>query len=884
MSNNGPSNFSRREVLKTAAAATLGAAWPASEQARAADATPPLAAAAESAGTAEYAGRYAGPRLNRVAFPLGGMGAGMICLEGTGALSHVSLRNKPEVFHEPCTFAAICVKGTPNVARVLEGPVPAWKLFGQPGTGNGAGGASFGLPRFREAEFRARFPFGAVTLRDGPSPIRESGTGAARPDPSQSHLPLPLEVEITGWSPFEPGDADHASLPVAALEYRFTNPTDKPIEAVFSWNARNFMGLSGDPQAVKATPGGFILWNGSGKDKPFEEGAFSATVDDPAVKVNCAWFRGAWFDPLTMAWKEIAAGECVERPPVTEGGASPGGSLFVPFELAPQATKTIVLRFAWYVGQTSLRTGRDPEAKPELPVLQGTYRPWYAGRFTGIDEVTAYWREQYAQLRENTQRFSDCFYDSTLPPEVIEAVAANLTILKSPTVLRQADGRLWAWEGCSDGAGCCAGSCTHVWNYAQALPHLFPALERSLRETEFGPSQDERGHQTFRSALPIRPVAADFHAAADGQLGGIMKVHRDWRISGDTDWLRRLWPRVRQSLDYCIETWDPGHKGWLEEPHHNTYDIEFWGPDGMCTSFYLGALQAAIRMGQALGEDVARYAELLEAGLRRMEQELFDGEYFIQKIQWKHLRAQNPQEVKSMVGQYSPEALALLEQEGPKYQYGTGCLSDGVLGSFLAAVCGVGQVVDAAKVTSHLVAVHKYNLQRDLSTHANPQRPSFACGAEGGLLLCTWPKGGALSLPFVYSNEVWTGIEYQVAAHLMLMGRVAEGLEIVRACRGRYDGRIRNPFNEYECGHWYARAMSSYALLQGLSGARYDAVEKVLYLQPRLSGDFRCFLATATGYGTVGVRDGKPFAEVRSGSIEIKEIRSEATVGSPGQG
>ena len=143
---------------------------------------------------------------------------------------------------------------------------------------------------------------------------------------------------------------------------------------------------------------------------------------------------------LSVPDLDVEGGKHLERPPVTEGGASPGGSLFVPFALAPHASKTIVLRFAWYVGQTSLRTGRDPEAKPDLPILQGTYRPWYAGRFAGIDDVTSYWRDQYVPLREKTQRFSDCFYDSTLPPEVLDAVAANLTILKSPTVLRQHDG------------------------------------------------------------------------------------------------------------------------------------------------------------------------------------------------------------------------------------------------------------------------------------------------------------------------------------------------------------------------------------------------------------------------------------------------------------
>jgi hypothetical protein len=110
------------------------------------------------------------------------------------------------------------------------------------------------------------------------------------------------------------------------------------------------------------------------------------------------------------------------------------------------------------------------------------------------------------------------------------------------------------------------------------------------------------------------------------------------------------------------------------------------------------------------------------------------------------------------------------------------------------------------------------------------------------------------------------------------MGLVNEGLEVVRTCRDRYDGSVRNPFNEYECGHWYARAMSSYALLQALTGARYDAIEKVLYLDPAVGGDFRAFLSTASGYGTVGVKDGKPFFEPRQGTVEIKEIRYRAKV------
>jgi uncharacterized protein (DUF608 family) len=804
-----------------------------------------------------YNESYTDGHIDRIAFPLGGMGAGMICLEGTGTLSHVSVRNRPEVFNEPNLFAALCVKGETNIPRVLEGPVRSWKIFGPAGTGNGAPGKNYGLPRCADAEFRARFPFGTVKLADPK---------------------LPVGIEITGWSPFAPGDADNASLPVAGLEYRITNNSAAAVEAVFSFHAVNFMATGRENGSVGAAPGGFTLQNRGSEEKPWDEGALRITTDDPEARVNCAWFRGGHYDSLTMVWKSVAEGAMTEADPIASGDPSPGGSLYVPVNLEAGGEKIVRLRLAWYVPVTDLRAGTDPGCSDGCGCGTSqshgeTHVPWYAGRFEGIEAVSRYWNTHYDELRAASLKFSECFYDTTLPSEVVEAIAANLTILKSPTVLRQTDGRLWCWEGCGDANGSCSGSCTHVWNYAQALSHLFPELERSLRETEFNVSQDERGHQDFRSSLPIRPTDHKFYAAADGQLGGIMKVYREWRISGNTNWVKALWPQVRQSLDYCIKTWDPDHKGTLEEPHHNTYDIEFWGPDGMCTSFYLGALKAACMMGKAVGEEVSLYDELLSKGQLFMETALWNGEFFIQKIEWKTLRANDPARTSSYQrNTYSPEALALLEKEGPKYQYGDGCLSDGVLGQWIAQMCGVGGILDPAKVESHLAAVHRHNYRSDLSEHANPQRPTYALGKEAGLLLCTWPNGGELSLPFIYSNEVWTGFEYQVASHLMLTGHVEEGLQIVRAARDRYDGRVRNPFDEYECGHWYARAMASYGLIQGLTGVRYDAVEQVLYLAPRIPDDFRAFLATAAGYGTVGIRDGKPFLEVEHGAIRVERI------------
>jgi uncharacterized protein (DUF608 family) len=812
----------------------------------------------EDAAQRAYNGSYTGENLNRVAFPIGGIGAGMFCLEGTGSISHMSVRNAMDFFNEPCMFAAVAVKGEENSAKVLEGPVPDWKTFGRPRTGNGLGGTSYGFPRFREVSFQARFPFGIVTLRDED---------------------MPLDVELTGWSPFIPGNADDASLPVGALEYRFQNSSEEPVEAVFSYHSRNFMKIADTGEepgdSIRPIEGGFLLGQEGTEENPENEGGFAVFVDENDVVVDHCWFKGGWFDSLTLIWENIRKAELMDNPPLE--GSSPGASLFVPFVLDPGGEKTIRLMMAWYVPVTDLRTGSDPETSPaslaEAPCCESsTYVPWYAGQFKDISEIADYWRLSYEALREKTRLFTDTFYDSTLPDEVIEAVAANLTILKSPTVLRQTDGRLWCFEGCSDERGCCAGSCTHVWNYAQASPHLFPELERSLRQTEFNESQDDRGHQTFRSNLPIRPVTHTFHAASDGQLGGIMKVYRDWRISGDTAWLKSLWPKVKQSLDYGITTWDPKGKGILEEPHHNTYDIEFWGPDGMCTSFYLGALSAAVEMGTALDDDVARYSTLLEKGKDYLETELYNGEYFYQKIQTQGLEAEFEPLDYSSNGPGYKEVMDVLNEEGPKYQYGTGCLSDGVLGFWIARVAGLGEIVNVEKVKSHLLAVHKYNLRHDLSEFANPQRPTFAMGDDGGLLLCSWPRGGALSLPFVYSNEVWTGIEYQAASHMMFEGLVDEGLEIVRVCRDRYDGRVRNPFDEYECGHWYARALASYGLLQGLTGVRYDAVDKTLYIDSQIGNDFRSFLSTATGFGTVGLKNGKPFVDVKRGDIDIDRV------------
>lgn len=828
-----------------------------------------------------YNNTYENEYLNHIAFPIGGIGAGMFCLEGTGTISHMSVRNRPELFNQPCMFAAVALKGIHNGAKILEGPVPDWKKFELPGSGYGVSynWTNLGLPRFEEAKFLSRFPFAYIDLYDSE---------------------LPMEVSIKGWSPFVPTDADDSSLPVGSIEYSFRNTSSQTIDAVFSYNSSNFMGERASGKgSITSISNGFVLSEEGTEGAPENQGDFAVFTNDPNTIVDHCWFRGSFVEGLTMAWNTISNGEIKNNPPVNNSELPyylrpPGASLFVPFSLKPDETKVVRVFLAWYVPNTKLRV-LFPRNAGEIDESSDNgnndlsnshyHKPWYTGKFSNIAEVVNYWTENYDILHKKSELFKESFYDNTLPPEVTEAVAANLSILKSPTILRQPDGKLWCWEGSGDESGSCEGSCTHVWNYAQAIPHLFPELERTLRETEFFINQDQNGHQHFRASLPIRKVTHDkpadhsFWAAADGQLGGIIKVYRDWRIYGNEMWLNKMFPRVSESMDFCIDYWDPRHTGTIEEPHLNTYDVVFWGPDGMTTSIYLGALKAMIEMGKSLGEDIIKYEILYEKGKEFMESELFNGEYFIQKTKWEGLSSPDPIEVAKMhpyeklLGPfwYSEEALELFKKEGPKMQYGTGCLSDGILGCWLGEVSGLGNIIDPVKINNHLSSVYKYNFKKNLRNHANPARNTYALGKEGGLIICSWPKGDKLSIPFEMSSEVWTGIEYQVASHLIFTGQVEKGLEIVRTCRDRYDGRNRNPFDEYECGHWYGRALSSYSLMQALTGVRYDAVEQVMYIDSRI-GDFKSFISTETGFGSIGLENGQPFCTVYYGDIPIRKF------------
>jgi hypothetical protein len=262
----------------------------------------------------------------------------------------------------------------------------------------------------------------------------------------------------------------------------------------------------------------------------------------------------------------------------------------------------------------------------------------------------------------------------------------------------------------------------------------------------------------------------------------------------------------------------------------------------MCGVYYLGALRAAEEMARAAGDPAfaARCRELFERGSRSIDSTQFNGEYYIQKVTaipkdkiakalWSTGGAENP--------------------EKPDFQLGEGCLADQLIGQYLADVAGLGALLDPAKIRATLGAIMKYNWRESLAQHESVQR-IYALNDEAAVLICDYGKAQRPKIPFPYYAEAWTGIEYLVATQLIQAGLVKEGLRVYEAVRRRHDGERRNPWDEPECGHHYARAMSAWSGLVALGGFHYFGAEKRVAAVPRVrAGSFTSFWSTATGWG-----------------------------------
>lgn len=462
------------------------------------------------------------------------------------------------------------------------------------------------------------------------------------------------------------------------------------------------------------------------------------------------------------------------------------------------------------------------------------------------------------QLEEETLLFVRSFLNSSYPETVKEAALFNLATLRSQTVFRLPSGHLMGWEGIMDRFGSCQGSCTHVWNYEMATPFLFGGLAQTMRDVEFNYATKENGLMNFRADLPLSEAAKGNSAAADGQMGCIMKMYREWQLSGDYAFLRKNWGQVKKVLSYAWteKGWDGNQDGVMEGSQHNTMDVNYFGPNPQMGFWYMGALRAAEEMAWAMKDKsfAKKCRRLFEQGSRWMDEHLFNGEYYEHHIT-------------------DPETFEFINMEGaddkiPAFQLGKGCLVDQLVGQYMAHICGLGYLGDKKHIHTTMESIMKYNYVSDFSRHFNNMR-SYVMGEEAGLLMASWPKG-RLEVPFPYFAEVMTGFEYCAAVGMIYEGMTDEALTCIRSIRDRFDGAKRNPFSEPECGHHYARSMASWASVIALSGFHYSAVDKQMQFT---SAPGTYFWSNGYAWGMCRISDGEATLEVLRGTLGIERLR-----------
>ena len=466
----------------------------------------------------------------------------------------------------------------------------------------------------------------------------------------------------------------------------------------------------------------------------------------------------------------------------------------------------------------------------------------YVNYFPDAEAVARYVGANYRRLSRDTKLWQQTYYDSTLPYWLLDRLHMTAGNLATGVTEWRKNGLFWCWEG----VVCCTGTCTHVWNYEHTLARLFPELERNIRtRTDFGVGFDD--------ATGLVGMRSDREYAADGQCGTILKAYREHLVSPDNGFLKAYWPKVKKALEFLIQH-DGNGDGIIEDAQPNTYDIDFFGANTFVGSLYLGALRAGEEMSKEMGdtEFANKCRTIFQNGSDATMKRLWNGEYFIQEVD---------------------------QSKYKQFQYGPGCLADQLFGQGWAHQVGLGYLYPADKVAKGLQSVWKYNWAPDVGGQNKrwpPQRP-FALPGEAGLFTCTWPIGGREKDPVLYRDEVWTGIEYQVAGNMIWEGMVEEGLSICRAIHERYHPLKRNPYNEVECSDHYARAMASWGVYLALAGFQYHGPNKRIGFAPRVTpNDFKTAFTVAEGWGTFEQRieDGKQTANIKVawGKLALKEL------------
>ena len=807
--------------------------------------------------------------ISRIAMPVGGIGTGTISLGGNGQWKDVEIMNKPgKGFYgstspklAPCfmiyTDDGLGTKKT----KTLMGPLPASEYEGA----EGSFAPNHGMPRFQSATFDAGYPFAVVSLED-------------------SNMPVSARVKV--FNPFIPGNAELSGIPIAIIRYEIKNKTNKPLTIAVAGTIDNFIGMDGsqfeisdfnksinpigtndNKNAFRKTSGlAGIYMSSDSVDKNIDTWGTIALATSEINKGYTISHRTelnpkGWNAHVNDLWDDFSDDGVFKDLSFEQKINSPRGALAMKLSLGANETKELQFFLSWHFPNRKDWFNKGKE-------ILGNY---YANFYSDAWDVAEKTLPQISSLESKTIEFVQLLLNSSYPAVVKEAALFNSSTLRTQTTFRTKDGNFFGWEGIFNSTGSCYGNCTHVWNYEHATPFLFGKLARSMREIEYNYGlNDTSGLMSFRVSLPLKKYTNWKVAAADGQMGTVMKVYREWQLSGDDEFLRKLWPGVKKALvfSWIPGGWDADKDGVMEGCQHNTMDIEYFGPNPEIEFWYLGALKAAAAMARYMKDAAFEKTclDLFERGSKWTDANLFNGEYYIQKIQTISDR--------SKIAPGLIAGMGNTNLQDPDFQIGEGCLVDQLVGQNMAHICGLGYLADSNHIRKALQSIWKYNHAPTLANHFNNMR-SYGLENESGLLLAAYPDPSKRpAIPFSYYNEVWSGLEYTAATGMIYEGMIEEAFKTITNVRNRHDGLKRNPFNEAECGHHYARAMASWSAIIAISEFNYSGVEGIFTITSK-PGNY--FWSNGYAWGNVEIVEAASSSRqvkitVHSGELKLRSV------------
>lgn len=635
-----------------------------------------------------------------------------------------------------------------------------------------------------------------------------------------SSADYPVDVVLTAYSPFIPLDVESSSLPMTSLHVEVINKTADPLEILISgWmengvhkNRKNFEAVrkvSTTKRLAKAKTIYFECQGVAEQDrKAGDHGTMAISCQDESA-VAVAQVKSWPVNPIDLM-KDMDTSD-------VGFGDLQVGSLTVRRTLSAKGKSEVSYAIGWHFN--------NPHVKLREHLKDAADGYWYSTKFANAQEVLAYYNEHNGRLNDETLRWAQTWNDSTLPYWFLDRTFVNIGTLATANTYRFATGRFWGWEG----VGACAGTCTHVWQYGQAMGRIFPDLERNLREvTDLGVGfRPDSGAIIFRAEYESRP-------AIDGQAGVILRFYRDHQMSLDGTFLTENWDNLKKAIQFVIDQ-DRNGDGMTDIPMENTLDAVWEGEIAWIVGLCLAAVQAGGLMAGEVGDTAFQKlcTDYVEKGKKNMDSELFNGEYYIHRPDREFGRKK--------LGSYNT------------------CHIDQVYGQAWTFQVGMPRINDRKQTLAALRALWKYNFTMDvgpyIKTHLNG-RP-YALAGEGGMVMNTNPKNEAKAYgenetwQLGYFHECMSGFEHQVAAHMMAEGMIDESLVLTRVIHDRYHAAKRNPFNEIECSDHYARAMASYGTFVNACGYAYHGPNKYLAFSPKISPDrFKAPYTTAGAWGS----------------------------------